>query len=108
MEGAYLSQELQFRYFAAKKKAVMQLPVFSLKPIAAEKRAMALQGAECEKARTCLQGQNHEGFQVQSSTTNADPRLLCLFLAVQANLKHVLARFDVSKAFLNPEYGLDG
>ena len=49
----------------------------------------------------CLQGQNHEGFQVQNSTTNADAHLLRLLLAVQANPKDVLASFDVSNAFLN-------
>ena len=59
----------------------------------AEKKAQGLLGDEHEKARICLQDQNHEGFQVQSSTTNADARLLRLFLAVQANPKHVLANF---------------
>ena len=48
-----------------------------------------------------------EGFQVQNSTTNADARLLRLFLAVQANPKHVLASFDVSNAFLNAELSED-
>ena len=43
--------ELRARYFASKKKVVMQL---------------------LEKARICLQGQTHEGFHVQNSTTNAD------------------------------------
>ena len=59
------------------------------------------------KARIRLQGQNHEGFQVQNSTTNADAHLLRLFLAVQANPKHVLASFDVSNAFLNAELSED-
>ena len=63
--------ELRSRYFAAKKKVVMQLLVFSLKPMTAEKKAQGLLGDEYEKARICLQGQNHEGFQVQNSTTLA-------------------------------------
>ena len=93
--------EVRSRYFASKKKVVMQLVVtlvFSLKPMTAEKKAQGLVGDEYEKARICLQGQNHEGFQVQNSTTNADAHLLRLFLAVQANPKHVLASFDVSNA----------
>ena len=64
-------------------------------------------GDEYEKARICLQGQNHEGFQVQNSTTNADAHLLRLFLAVQANPKHVLASFDVSNASPNAELSED-
>ena len=95
--------ELRARYFANKKKVVMQLLVFRLKPMTAEKKAQGLVGDEYEKARICLQGQNHEGFQVQNSTTNADAHLPRLFLAVQANPKHVLASFDVSNAFLNAE-----
>ena len=67
--------ELRSRYFASKKKVVMQLLVFSLKPMTAEKKAQGLIGDEHEKARICLQGQNHEGFQVQNSTTNADAHL---------------------------------
>ena len=70
------------------------------------KEAQGLVGDEYEKARICLQGQNHEGFQVQNSTTNADAHLR-LFLAVQANPKHVLASFDVSNAFLNAELSED-
>ena len=58
-------------------------------------------------ARICLQGQNHEGFLVQNSTTNADARLLLLFLAVQAHPKNVLASFDFSNAFLNAELSED-
>ena len=87
----------------------MQLLVFSLsmKPMTAEKKAQVLVGDEYEKARICLQGQNHEGFQVQNSTTNADAHLLRLFLAVQANPKHVLASLDVSNAFLNAELSED-
>ena len=85
----------------------MQLLVFSLKPMTAEKKAQGLVGDEYEKARICLKGQNHEGFQVQNSTTNADTHLLRLFLAVQANPKHVLASFDVSNAFLNAELSED-
>ena len=50
---------------------------------------------------------DHEGFQVQNSTTNADAHLLRLFLAVQAKPKHVLASFDVSNAFLNAELSED-
>ena len=84
-----------------------QLLVFSLKPMTAEKKAQGLVGDECEMARMCLQCQNHEGFQVQNSTTNADAHLLRLFLAVQANPKHVLASFDVSNAFLNAELSED-
>ena len=72
-----------------------------------EKKAQGLVGDEYEKARLCLQGQNHEGFQVQISTTNADAHLLRLFLAVQANPKHVLASFDVSNAYLNAELSED-
>ena len=81
----------------------MQLLVFSLKPMTAEKKAQGLLGDEYEKARICLQGQSHEGFQVQNSTTNADAHLLKLFLAAKANPKHCLASFDVSNAFLNAE-----
>ena len=77
--------ELRARYFASKKKVVMQLLVFSLKPMTAEKKAQGFVGGEYEKARICLQGQNHEGFQVQNSTTSADAQLP----------KHVLASFDV-------------
>ena len=80
----------------------MQLLVFSLKPMTAEKKPQGLVGDEYEKARICLQGQNHEGFQVQNSTTN-DAHLLRLFLPLQSNPKHVLASFDVSNAFLNAE-----
>ena len=40
----------------------MQLLVFTMKPMTAEKRALGLQGDEYEKARICLQGQHHEGF----------------------------------------------
>ena len=74
--------ELRARYFASKKKkVVMQLLVFSLKPMTAETKAQGLAGDEYEKGRICLQGHNHEGFQVQNSTTNADAHLLRLFLA---------------------------
>ena len=55
----------------------------------------------------CFQGQNHEGFQAQNSTTNADAHLLRLFLAAQANPTHVLASFDVSNSFLNAELSED-
>ena len=41
----------------------MQLLVFNLKPMTAEKKAQGLMGDEYEKARICPQGQNHEGFQ---------------------------------------------
>ena len=86
----------------------MQLFVFTLKkPMTAEKKAQGLVGDEYEKARMCLQGQNHEGFQVQNSTTNADAHLLRRSQAVQANPKHVLASFDVSNAFLNAELSED-
>ena len=85
----------------------MQLRVFSLKPMTAEKKTQGLMGDENKKTRICLQGQNHEGFQVQNSTTNADAHLLRLFLAVQANPKHVLASFEVSNAFLSAELSED-
>ena len=66
--------ETKARYFARKQKVVMQLLVFTMKPMTAEKRAWGLQGDgdEYEKARICLQGQNHEGFQIHNSTNNAD------------------------------------
>ena len=102
-----VGEELRSRYFAAKKKKVKQLLVFRLNPMTAEKQAQGLLGYEYEKAHVCLQGQNHEGFQVQSSTTNADAHLLRLFLAVQANPKHVLVSFDVSTAFLNADRSED-
>ena len=54
-----------------------------------------------------FRARNHEGFQVQNSTTNADAHLLRPFLAVQANPKHVLASFDVSNAFVNAELSED-
>ena len=77
----------------------MQFLVFSLQPMTAEKKAQGLVGDAYEKARVCLQEQNHEGFQALNSTTNADAHLLRLFLVVQANLKHVLVSLD-SDAFL--------
>ena len=64
-------------------------------------------GDQYEKARICLQGQNHEGFQVQNSNTNADAHLLCLFLAVDARPNNVLASFDISNASLNAELSED-
>ena len=71
----------------------MQLLVFTMKTMTAEKRALGLQGDEYEKARICLQGQNHEGFQIHNSTNNADAHLLRLFLSVYASSKNVLASF---------------
>ena len=68
--------EIKARYFAKKQKVVMQLLVFTMKPMTAEKRALGLQGDEYEKARICLQGQNHEGFQIHNSTNNADAHLV--------------------------------
>ena len=82
---------------------VMQLLVFTMKPMTAEKRVLGLQGDEYEKARICLQGQNHEGFQIHNSTNNADAHLLRLFLSVYASSKNVLASFDVSNAELSEE-----
>ena len=98
-----LTAETKARYFAKKQKVVMQLLVFTMKPMTAEKRALGLQGDECEKARICLQGQNHEDFQIHNSTNNADAHLLRLFFSVYASSKNVLASFDVSNAFLNAE-----
>ena len=40
------TQELWSRYFATKRKVVMQLLVFNLKPITAEKKTMGLLGGE--------------------------------------------------------------
>ena len=68
---------------------------------------MGLLGDEYKKPRICLQGQNHERFQVETSTTNAYAHHLRLFLVVQANPKHVLASFDVNNAFLNVELSED-
>ena len=51
--------------------------------------------------------QNHEGFQVQNSTTIADAHLLRLFLAVQSTPKHILASLVVSNAFLNADLSDD-
>ena len=66
-----------FQIFSWRKRTPAgQSLVFSLKPMTAEKKAQGLIGDEYEKARICLQGQNHEGFQVQNSTTNADAHLL--------------------------------
>ena len=73
----------------------------------AGKRAAEMTGDECEKARSCLQGQNHEGLQALSSTTNAGAHLLQFFLAVHARPDKVLASFDVSNAFLNAELSQD-
>ena len=95
--------ETKARYFAKKQKVVMQLPIFTVKPMTAGKRALGLQGDEYEKARICLQGQNHEGFQIHNSTNNADAHLLRLFLSVYASSKNVFASFDVSNASLNAE-----
>ena len=94
--------ETKARYLAKKQKVVMLLLVFTMKPMTAEKRALGRQGDEYEKARICLQGQNHEGFQIHNST-NADAHLLRLFLSVYASSKNVLASFDVCNAFLNAE-----
>ena len=99
--------ETKARYFARKQKVVMQLLDFTMKPMTAEKRALGLQGDEYEKARICLQGQNHEGFQIHNSTNNADAHLVRLFLSVYASSKNVLASFDVRNAFLNAEFGQD-
>ena len=99
--------EMRAKHFVAKKRVVLQLLVFSLKPMAAEKCAAGMTGEKYEKARISLQGQNHEGFQAQNSTTNADSHLLRLFLAVQANPDHILASFDISNAFLNAESSED-
>ena len=89
------AQELRSRYFAAKKKIVMQLLVFSLKPMTAEKKALGLLGDKCEKARICLQGQNHEGFKRRT----LPPMLMHIFfLCFLAGPEHVLASFDVSNA----------
>ena len=98
--------ETKARYFAKKQKVVMQLLVFTMKLMTAEKRALGLQGDEYEKARICLQGQNHEGFQIHNSTNNADAHLLRLFLSVYASSENVLASF-VSNAFLNAELSED-
>ena len=46
--------ELRARYFATKKKTVMELLVFSLKSMTAEKKAQGLLGDKYEKARVCL------------------------------------------------------
>ena len=89
--------ELRARHFATKKMVVMQLLVFQLKPMTAEKKAQGLIGDEYERARICLQGQNHEGF--QNSMTNADAHLLRLFLAVQANPTYVLASLMSAMSF---------
>ena len=62
---------------------------------------------EYETSRICLQGQHHEGFQVQSSATNTDAHLLRPFLAVQANPKYVLASFGYCNAFLNVDLSED-
>ena len=64
--------ETKAKYFAKKQKVVMQLLVFTLKPMTAEKRALGLQGDEYEKTRICLQEQSHEGFQIHNSSNNAD------------------------------------
>ena len=53
----------------------------------------------------CLQGQNHEGFQIHNCIAHA--HLLRLFLSVYASSKNVLASFDVSNAFLNAELSDD-
>ena len=52
-----------------------------------------LAGEKYEKARICVQGQNHEGSKCR---TNADAHHLRLFLAVHANPNNVLTSFDVS------------
>ena len=99
--------ETKARYLANKQKVVMQLLVFTLKPMTAEKRALGLQGEEYEKARICLQAQNHKGFQIHNSTNNADAHLLRLFLSVYASSKSVLTSFNVSNAFLSAELSDD-
>ena len=92
---------MRAKYFAAKKTVVMQLLVFNLKPMTADKRAADMMSDKYSKARICLQGENHEGFQVQKSTTNAGAHFLRLFLAAHAHPDNVLVSFDVSNAFLN-------
>ena len=76
------------------------------KPMTPEKKALGLLGDQYEKARICLQGQNHEGFQAWNSTANLDARLR-LLLAVHGNPKHVLASFDDSNASLNADLSED-
>ena len=80
--------EVRSRYFASKKKVVMQLLVFSLKPMTAEKKEQGLVGDKYL---------HHQRRRSPSQTV----------LAVQANPKHVLASFDVSNAFLNAELSED-
>ena len=83
------TDQMQAKCFAAKRKVVTQLLVFSLKPMTADKRVAGMTGDEYEK-KTCI-CLNHEGFQVQNSTTNADVHLLRLLLAVHAHPNNVLA-----------------
>ena len=77
--------KMRAKYSAAKKKVVTQLLSFSLKPMTADGREAGMRGDKYEKARVCLQGQNHEGFQAQSFATHADANLLRLFLAARAH-----------------------
>ena len=76
--------ETKARYFAKKQKVVMQLLVFTMKPMTAEKRALGLQGDEYEKARICLQGQNHtKAFRSTTARTMLMPTFFvfsCLFM----------------------------
>ena len=75
LKGAWKTPTDQARakYFVAKKKVVMQLLFFSLKPMTADKRATGMTGTSMRKP---IYACNHEDFQVQISTTNALADLL--------------------------------
>ena len=81
----------------------MQFLACSLNPMMAEKRVTGMTGEKYENARSRVQGQSHESFQVQNLTTNTDAQLLCLCLAGHADPNIGLASLDVSNAFLSAE-----
>ena len=93
--------ETKARYFAKKQKVVMQLLVFTMKPMTAEKRALRLQGDEYEKARICLQGQNHEGFRFITA-----PRMLMLTFIVCSCLSMRAARMSLRALMLVTHFSM--
>ena len=78
-------EQTRANYFAVKKKLSSNCWCSILNPWQLMSTLLVWRTTNLKKARICLQGQSHEGFQVQNSTTNADAHLLLrLFLAMRA------------------------
>ena len=103
LKGAWkpITDQMRAKCFAAKKTVVMQLLVFSLKPMTADKRAAGTTRDEYESPH--LRGKDRTMKVAQNSIMNAVADLLRLVLAVHAHPNNVLASFDVSHVFLNAE-----